>query len=261
MCLLAFAYRYLDQRPLLVSANRDEFFNRPTQSLHRWPDAPVIAGRDAQEGGTWMGCSLSGRFAAVTNFRSGKMQPMPRSRGHLVSQFLNSTCAAMDWIKPVKNDMGEYGGFNLLLYDGTELIYANNQTREVSRLPPGLYALSNHLLDTPWPKVEHARAQLAQYLERTIPSCDDLLGLLASRQTCAPHLLPDTGISPEWEALLSAPFIVSEEYGTRASTAVIMTADGGVEIAEQSYLRGQSTGLETIRFNVPGGTVLPARDG
>ena len=252
MCLLAFNYR-LDT-PLAVCSNRDEFYQRPTLPLHWWQDKPVLAGRDKQAGGTWMGLSRNGRFAAVTNFREfskpGFHEARPKSRGNLVTDFLCSGASAQSWADSVLGKFDLYGGFNLLIYDGRQLLYLNNFNNQVRNLEPGIYALSNHLLDSLWPKVDYAREQLVQTLDK--PRSDqqmlgDLLGLLEKNQTYPDHLLPNTGVPADWEKRLSSAFIVAEDYGTLASTAIVLSNSGN-HIAEQTYIEGVAGQTEIFTF-------------
>jgi uncharacterized protein with NRDE domain len=257
MCLLALAYKTQNHRPLIVASNRDEFYPRPTQPMHWWSDAPILAGKDLDAGGTWLGLSRNGRFAAVTNYRyvdeSGAIESKPLSRGQLVTDFLLSDAQAIDWATALGDKALAYGGFNLLLYDGDSLVYLNNfEDLAPQRLEPGVYALSNNRLDSPWPKVDHARAQLAELVETEQLGEDHLgtlIATLALQKTYAPELLPNTGVPQEWETLLSSPFIVAEGYGTRASAAVIISACGQIAVAEQSYEAGETLGSQTFKFN------------
>ena len=254
MCLLAIAFNQRPDISLAVCSNRDEFYQRPTLPMHWWQDVPVLAGRDKQEGGTWMGLSRSGRFAAVTNFRDfskpGFHEARPKSRGNLVTDFLCSQGSAQSWADSVLGDFDLYGGFNLLIYDGEQLLYLNNFNNQIRSLEPGTYALSNHLLDSPWPKVDYARQQLRQTLDKHSSSqqmLDDLLGLLEQNQTYPDHLLPSTGVPADWEKRLSSAFIVAEDYGTRASTSIVLSSSGS-SIAEQTYIKGIAEQSERFSF-------------
>jgi len=254
MCLLSIAFKYQANTTLAVCSNRDEFYQRPTLPLHWWQDMPVIAGRDQEAGGTWLGLSRNGRFAAVTNFRDlskpGFRELRPNSRGNLVSGFLCSPTSAQHWAEAVLPELDHYGGFNLLIYDGDALVYLNNFDNQIRSLPPGIYGLSNHLLDSSWPKVDYARQQLAETLGKQRSDQEmlsDLLGLLSRQQTYADHLLPDTGVPAEWEKRLSSPFIVAEDYGTRASTAIVLSTAGN-SIAEQTYINGSAEPSRAFTF-------------
>ena len=257
MCLLAIAFQSHPDAPLIVTSNRDEFYARPTLPMHWWSDAPILAGRDTQAGGTWMGLSRDGRFAAVTNFRqmvNGVMpEAKPLSRGELITDFLSSDQSAEEWADSLTATMADYSGFNLLLYDGFNLLYLNNHDNSRKLLPPGIYALSNHLLDSPWPKVDHARDQLKQAISPVKMGAEQLPNLIATlslEKVYAPELLPNTGVPAQWEELLSSPFIVADGYGTRASAAIIISSSGKVVVSEYCFEAGESLGHQEFSFNL-----------
>lgn len=234
MCLIVFAWRPDEPRPLLLAANRDEFYARPSTPLREWTDAPgVFAGRDLEAGGTWLGLTSGGRFAALTNIRDPSQAPGRRSRGELTADYLRGTATPQAYLRQVMDSAGQYAGFNLLLGDAGQLWHYNPREGEPRQLTAGLYGLSNASLDTPWPKLQRAKAALARHLER--PGAEDLLRLLADPQPAADTLLPDTGVGLATERLLSSVFIASATYGTRASTALILDADGGWQLAERSF--------------------------
>ena len=259
MCLLAIAFHQHPDAPLVVTSNRDEYYSRPTSALHWWDDAPVLAGRDLQANGTWMGVTRGGRFAAITNYRNvpegGKTPERPLSRGNLVKDFLCADTRGGQWARDMRPELPGYGEFNLLVYDGHELLYLNNYHDDVARkLDPGFFALSNSLLDSPWPKVDYARDRLRASLERAAhidgELINELLDNLALQQTYAPHLLPKTGVPPEWEEILSSPFIVAPGYGTRASTVLVMFATGEVKVVERNFEAGKKTSEASFGFSV-----------
>ncbi|TNB88433.1 hypothetical protein FHJ31_03525 [Pseudomonas sp. Fig-3] len=234
MCLIVFAWRPGHARPLIVAANRDEFYARPTLPLGQWPDAPdVHAGRDLEAGGTWLGVGADGRFAALTNIRDPAQPPGFKSRGELVARFLSGNLSIADYLSEVVPHAGEYGGFNLLLGDGTELWHHNARDARPQRLAEGVYGLSNAGLNTPWPKLLKARAALVEVLDDPQPQA--LLALLNDPQPAPVAELPDTGVGLATETLLSSVFITSPAYGTRASTALIVHADGTRHLVERSY--------------------------
>lgn len=223
MCLILVAWRIHPEHPLVVAANRDEFFARPTAAAARWDDAPqVIAGRDLEAGGTWLGVAAGGRFAAVTNVREPGRPAGERSRGRLTADFLAGDAAAADYVAAI--DGAAHSGFNLLVGDGRELWYASNRIDAPRPLAPGIYGVSNHLLDTPWPKLATAKARFAEALPR-LPAIESFFALLADDELVADENLPATGVSLEWERRLSAIFVRSPEYGTRAST-VLLSGNG-----------------------------------
>lgn len=234
MCLIVFAWRPSHAQPLIVAANRDEFYARPTQPLAQWADAPhVYAGRDLEAGGTWLGITAAGRFAALTNIRDPGLPLGLRSRGELVAQFLTTDIPIEDYLTEVANRSTEYGGFNLLVGDRKQLYYLNGSHPEPQLLGDGVYGLSNAGLDTPWPKVEKAKAALSTQLHDPNPLA--LMALLSDPTTAPTADLPDTGVSLVTEALLSSAFIASPTYGTRASTVLIVNDDGSRRFMEHSF--------------------------
>ncbi|MCK6410897.1 MAG: NRDE family protein [Azonexus sp.] len=233
MCLIVVGWRVASAYPLVVAANRDEFYARPTALAARWPQAPqVIAGRDLEAGGTWLGITDSGRFAAVTNVREPGQPPGRYSRGQLTRDFLCGEQAALPYLQQLAG--ADYAGFNLLVGDGEQLAYLSNRGGPPRCLPPGIYGLSNRLLDSPWPKLLKARERFAAALPQ-LPDEQVFVSLLADDEIVPDHELPQTGVSLEWERRLSAIFVRSENYGTRASTVVWQRADGAVQLHEQSY--------------------------
>jgi uncharacterized protein with NRDE domain len=233
MCLIVVGWRVHPDYPLVVAANRDEFHARPSAPLARWPDAPeIIGGRDLEAGGTWLGITENGRFAAVTNVREPGMAKGERSRGALTRDFLIADTSAADYAAQV--DGRRYSGFNLLLGDGESLVYCSNRDGQPRRLAPGIYGLSNHVLDSPWPKLLAARERFSAALPG-LPDESAFFELLADRAIVADENLPATGVPLKWERLLSAIFVNSENYGTRASTLVWQRADGVITAHEQSF--------------------------
>jgi len=233
MCLIVVGWRVHAAYPLLLAANRDEFHARPTAAAARWPDAPqIVGGRDLEAGGTWLAVSAGGRLAAVTNVREPGMAKGARSRGELTRNFLLGSKSALDYAKQI--DSAAYSGYNLLLSDGEELVYASNRDGTPRVLAPGIYGLSNHRLDSPWPKLEKARTAFAQALA-TLPDENAFFLLLTDREIVADDKLPQTGVALEWERLLSAVFVQSASYGTRASTVVRQDCAGNFRLHERSF--------------------------
>jgi uncharacterized protein with NRDE domain len=240
MCLILFAWRARAGLPLVVAANRDEFHARPAAPAARWDDHPgVFGGRDLQDGGTWLAVATGqGRFAAVTNVSEEPPAPAPakRSRGELTAGFLAGSDDAADFAAAVAARGDAYRGFNLLLGDRGGLCYVTNRgaARTVPRrLEPGVYGLSNHVLDAPWPKVRRGKAALETALDAGA-SLDALFAVLADRTVAADHELPQRGRDIAVERRTSPAFIVGEAYGTRAST-VLVARDGVLTFAEQSF--------------------------
>lgn len=233
MCLILVAWQAHPDFPLVVAANRDEFHARPTAPIAPWADAPqVLAGRDLEAGGTWLGITRSGRFAAVTNVREPGAPQGERSRGRLTAGFLTGDAAPADYAAAIETHA--YSGFNLLLADRTSLAYRSNRDGAARRLAPGIYGVSNHLLDTPWPKLEAARARFREALQ-TLPDESGFFDLLADDEIVPDERLPSTGVTLEWERRLSAIFVKSPQYGTRASTLLILRKGGGGVLVERSF--------------------------
>jgi uncharacterized protein with NRDE domain len=238
MCLVLIA---LDSHPdysLIIAANRDEFYDRPTAPAAFWDDAPtVLAGRDLKARGTWLGIDGHGRFAAVTNYRQGEREsPAPRSRGLLVSDFLTRDVGALEHVEQVRREADFYNGFNLIAGDPWGVFYFSNRQRRVRHLAPGVYGLSNHLLDTPWPKVAATKSAFGALLKDGAPELTaELFALLSDRNRPTDALLPSTGVSREWESLLSSAFIATDGYGTRSSTVMLIGRDGSIVFVERSF--------------------------
>lgn len=250
MCLIALAMDAHPSYRLVIAANRDEFYARPTAPAAWWADAPhVLAGRDLREGGTWMGVTRAGRVAAVTNYRDPGFAQLPDapSRGALVADFLRCAVDAEAYAHDLAGRAAAYNGFNLLLGDDGGLFYVSNRADGVRRLEPGVYGLSNALLDTPWPKVVRARRAMEEAMAAAEgPGWDARLWeALADRVIAADDALPDTGVGAQRERHLSAPFIRTEVYGTRASTVLTITDDGEVRFVERSIAPGQDTWTES----------------
>ncbi len=253
MCLILFAHQAVPEFPLVVAANRDEFFPRPTQQAQFWhkdedeeTQTRLLAGRDLQAGGTWLGIDRSGRFAAVTNIRDpSQYEAKPRTRGELPVNFLNSALSPAQYCDSLSDTFTEYAGYNLLVGDGQSMLFVNNFQRSIETLDPGIYGLSNASLNSPWPKITVGRERLGTLLENPGQlTTDQLIAMMADRHQAADADLPDTGVPLEMERQLSATFIHNTErdYGTRCSTAVIIEDNGLVRFSEQNF---DSSGLAT----------------
>lgn len=237
MCLILLAWQTHRDYPLVVAANRDEFHARPSAAAAFWPMAPqLLAGRDLEAGGTWLGVTRAQRFAALTNYREGGQQrPDARSRGALVADFLTGDAPPADYLAQVALAAEHYNGFNLFVGDGERLgYYANRGAGGIRWLTPGLYGLSNHLLDTPWPKLASAKAAFADALLH-LPDPAPFFALLADREIVPDRHLPETGVPLAWERILSAVFVSSEGYGTRASTLLSRHRGGHTRLIERSF--------------------------
>ncbi|MEF8822539.1 MAG: NRDE family protein [Desulfohalobiaceae bacterium] len=251
MCLVLIGKNVRSDYPLVLAANRDEFFERPTASARFWPDNPdVLAGWDERSGGTWGGVSRTGRLAVLTNIRDPRgFRPSAASRGHLVRAFLAGHHSLAEFIRLLIASAHAYNGFNLIFGSGAELYYFASLGKRLCRLGQGVHALSNGLLNEPWPKTVSGARGLAELLRRPDPPGEEeLFGLLADTREADPKDLPDTGIGPEWERFLSPVFIRGEEYGTRSSTLVCMDPEGGMEFRERCFSwRDHARGAPRIR--------------
>jgi uncharacterized protein with NRDE domain len=237
VCTIVFAWRCHPRYSLLLASNRDEFHSRPTAPADWWAGhSEILGGRDLEGGGSWLAVDRRGRLAALTNYR--KLDPSDadrRSRGLLVRDYLEGEDDAAAFAGTVHRGGADHAGFNLLLMDPDRVCYVSNRAPGVRDLPPGVYGLSNHLLDTPWPKVLLGKARLEALLGRPEIGPDDLLEVLNDRTVPDDDRLPDTGIGLEKERLLGACFIVSRDYGTRAATAVTVETDRTIRFTERTF--------------------------
>ncbi|HEY2628936.1 MAG TPA: NRDE family protein [Usitatibacter sp.] len=233
MCLIVFAWKARADLPLVVAANRDEWRDRPAQPAHWWREHPeMLAGRDLEAGGTWMGITREGRFAAVTNFRDpSERRTAARSRGTLVTGFLLGTDSTRDYLAQLAPTAGEYNGFNLILGDGHTLWYYSSREDRAREIEPGVHALSNNLLNEPWPKVVKGRERMKEALLQTDP-VPKLFELLADRSFVDDSQLPRTGVGIDWERRLANALITGADYGTRASTVLTVDASDNVHFEE-----------------------------
>lgn len=252
MCLILVAWRAHPDYPLVVAANRDEFFARPAAEAGWWPDAPsVFAGRDLEAGGTWLGLGRDGRFAGLTNFRDPQRnRDGTPSRGALVADFLRGRESTAEALARLQFEGPRYNAFNLLVSDGDSLGIYESASGSARLLEPGLHALSNHLLDTPWPKVTAGKSRLARAL-RALPDDTPLCELLRDDRPAPDAELPRTGVSLAWERMLSSAFIRAPGYGTRCSTVVTRDRHGWTHVTESSWdAVGVETGRVVERFQV-----------
>ena len=232
MCIVAFAWHVLDDMPLCLISNRDEFYYRPSAVLHQWEASSIIAGQDLQSGGTWMGVTESGRWAIVTNFRNGRdKNQYSTSRGHLIQSFLESDLAPIRFAQQLEQQQQDYAGFNLFVGDREQAVYISNRGEAPQVLANGVYVVSNGLMSEDWEKTKHLRKRFTQeflpMLQQSTISESDLQysvwDILEDERKIIPDLLPDTGITVEMEELLSSTFIQSPIYGTRCSNFLTMT--------------------------------------
>jgi uncharacterized protein with NRDE domain len=253
MCLVLVAWRADPQSRLLLAANRDEFHARPTLAAGWWPDHPqIFAGRDLEAGGTWLGLTRTGRFAALTNYRDPQRRRPPApgvaapSRGSLVASLLEGNASVAESLTYLRSVAANYHGFNVIFSDGKRLAIYESTCGHGRELGPGIYGLSNHLLDTPWPKVRNAKSRLqAALLDTTDPA--PLLALLRDDRPAPDAELPRTGVSLEWERLLSSAFVRAQDYGTRCSTIIRIDGRARAYFDEWSW---DSVGVDIGRISV-----------
>lgn len=238
MCLILLAFKKHPLFRLIIAANRDEYYDRPSAPPGFWEDAPeVLAGRDLRAGGTWLGITRKGRIAAITNYRDpASTKKNAPSRGRLVSGFLMGKEAPDDYLRRVSEQGDAFNGFNLVVGEGEDIRWYSNRGERVIALRPGLYGISNRLLDTPWPKVERAKQQMEELLRREAgPSPEELFQVLQDRTVPCDDRLPDTGVGLEWERMLSPSFVSSPIYGTRSSTLIFVEANDRVTFLDRTF--------------------------
>lgn len=247
MCLILLSYDVHPVYRLVLAANRDEYYDRPTAPLAFWNDAPdVLAGRDLKRNGVWLGVTRTGRIAAITNYREPflRLENAP-SRGLLVSDFLTKMKSPEQYLDDIQKTGHLYNGFNLLVGDRSGLFYYSNMGSGIQKITPGLYGLSNHLLDTPWPKIEKGKAALGTLLEETHKiEIEDVFDILTDRSYPADDQLPNTGVDRDWEKVLSPLFISSPTYGTRSSSVVVVERTSRITFAERTFESQQAESSE-----------------
>jgi uncharacterized protein with NRDE domain len=238
MCLILLSYKKHPDYRLILAANRDEFYNRPTAPLDYWDDhSDVLAGRDLKGAGTWLGVTQCGRIAAITNYRdpATHMQNVP-SRGILTRNFLTTNSPPRSYLEEVRKKGNTYNGFNLIVGDASGLFYYSNRATPVHKLKPGLYGISNHLLDTSWPKVKKGKIRLQGQLNgREKIDLEKIFEILSDSSLPPDDELPDTGVGLHRERILSPLFIISPDYGTRSSSVVLIDKAGRVTIRERTF--------------------------
>lgn len=252
MCLLVVGWNAHPDYRLVLAGNRDEFHERPAAALAWWNDGPpILAGRDLKASGTWLGVARDGRYGVVTNFRDfDPPAPAAPSRGELVPRYLRGAARADQYLAQLASLARSYGGFNLLLGGPDALHYYSNRGDGGPRaLEPGIYGLSNHWLDTPWPKLTRTRARFAALLGDGPLAVEELFALLGDRTTVGDADLPHTGLPGDWERAVSAPFVVHEQYGTRCSTVVLVMHNGRTVVQERRFdPRGAQSGVSRFEF-------------
>lgn len=237
MCIIFLSFQAHTRYPLIIAANRDEFYQRPTSPLHFWDDSPdILAGRDLKEMGTWLGMTRTGRFAGLTNYRNpNEAQTGKQSRGHIISEYLTGTAEPERFIGQLQINRDKYRGYNLLVGNPYNLWYYSNIENKPARLDPGIYGLSNHLLDTPWPKIIRGKKAFSACLENETVHPEDLFDVLADAEQAPDEYLPETGVGRDWEKKLSSIFIQTEHYGTRSSYVIFVDNNHNVLFYEKFF--------------------------
>ncbi len=249
LCLILFAYQAHPVYKLIVAANRDEFLQRPTAPIHFWEDEPtLLAGRDLEKMGTWMGVTKAGRFAAITNYRDpSEVSVGKQSRGTLVKDALIYKGDIAEYMKQLEGMNSQYPGYNLLVGDPEQLYYYSNVGKSLEKVQPGIHGLSNHLLDTGWPKVQKGKEELSKIIKGE-DLVESLFELLQNTDRPNDNLLPKTGVSLEWERILSSLFIQTNGYGTRSSTVLLMS-DTEIQYVERVHASTEQSNRE-FRFQI-----------
>ena len=242
MCLVLWASEYHEKYKLVVAANRDEFYRRPTLPADFWPENPtILAGKDLKGGGTWMGITTGGRFATLTNYRDpSSFNPHAPSRGRLVQKYLEGSLPPEQYMQRLAQEGGRYNGYNLLAGTCDEMYYFSNRERMVRKVDKGVHGLSNSLIDVPWPKVVRGVDGLKKCLDNADIDVEALFILMADRERASDHDLPGTGVTLELERMLSPLFIESQDYGTRTTTVILVNRSNFVQFWERSFKPGQS---------------------
>lgn len=252
MCLIVFAYKVHPETPFLLAGNRDEFYQRPAKPAHKWKTEPeIIAGKDLAAGGTWMGISESGRFAALTNYRAiHEIKENAPSRGDIVKDFLLSDKPIEHCLAQILNHSGNYNGFNLIAGTLSDMYFLTNKKDSIQKLEPGFYSISNAFLDTPWPKTEKAQRHFQSILEKKGVDEEAIYELLIDQEQFPIEQLPKTGLTEKMEKAVSPIFIRTENYGTRCSTIVSMDSHSNISFAERTYTPGTTKVEYETRFSI-----------
>ncbi|MCP3875066.1 MAG: NRDE family protein [Desulfobacteraceae bacterium] len=251
MCLIFFGYKVSKKYPLILAANRDEFYQRPTAPMHFWKDKPfLLAGKDLEQGGTWFGVHRNGKFAALTNFRDpSSMMPNAPSRGEIIVDFLETKTSVERWANNFLKGAEAYNGFNLIFGNKDTIYWLSNLKKSIEKISSGIHGLSNKFLNTPWPKIETGKIAFKKAInEDATPT--SLLDILKDQSRPDDKLLPHTGVGLEWERILSPLFIQSDIYGTRSSTVMLVDHGGNIDITERTYSPKDKTDYIDNNFTI-----------
>lgn len=252
MCLIAFAYQVHEKYPLILIANRDEFYARPTEPAHQWANFPtIVAGKDLKAGGTWMAVSKGGKWGALTNYRNpDHFNPDAPTRGNLILDFLNKGSSPYDYLKEIRASGKQYNGFNLLLGDRNSVVHYSNVSNKINEIQPGIHGVSNALLDTPWSKLVEAKTNLKNCINQPLIQKESLFKIMAD-ETTAPDLeLPSTGLDLEKERAVSSIFVRTSDYGTRCSSILLIDHKGKIDFTERSFDSTTKTITNEVAFHL-----------
>ena len=252
MCLIVFAYKTSSDYPFILAGNRDEFYERPTKPAHIWQTDPrMIAGKDEKAGGTWLGFTETGRFAAITNYRDmNNLKEDAPTRGKIVTDFLLSEKDVLTFLEGLKQQSHLYNGFNLIAGTFDQLYYLSNQKEEIEKIEPGVHVISNAFLNTPWPKSRWAKKRFENIINYSGFDEGELFKLLLNTRRYPKDELPKTGLPDEMEQAVSSVFIITEEYGTRSSSIVAVDENSKAEIIEQTYRQGSIEVENVKRYSI-----------
>jgi uncharacterized protein with NRDE domain len=237
MCLIVLAYKYHPDYKLILAANRDEFYERPSEAAKFWKDKPsMLAGKDLKEGGTWCGITKDGRLAAITNYRNIKsIKNDAVSRGKIVTDYLTGSYSPEQFAEILTNSAEQYNGYSLVLGDeSTNLFFFSNQTKKLEKIQPGIHGLSNHLLDTPWFNVTRGKEHLKNAINKNENFVNNIFEVLSDKTPAPDDNLPDTGLPKEIEKSISSIFVENKNYGTRSSTIILIDNEDNVTFIEKS---------------------------
>lgn len=253
MCLINLHFHDHPNYKLIIAANRDEFYKRPTAPAGFWEDhSNILAGRDLVGMGTWLGMTTSGRIAALTNYRDpNDGQADKKSRGLIVRNFLESSMPADEFFTGLQQEKDLYAGFNLIAGTPEQLFYYNNIQDDISFVSKGTHGLSNAFLNTPWPKVTKGKERLAAYIrQNSAIEPDPLFDIIADAEEAPDEYLPDTGVGLELERKLSSMFIQTPGYGTRSSTVLLIDQNNHVTFVERTYNNGSYENENQFTFKI-----------
>jgi len=240
MCLICFQFHDHLNYKLVIAANRDEFYSRPTAQAAYWQDNPnILAGRDLLQMGTWLGITKHGKFAALTNYRESNQHVTNKiSRGEIVTNYLKTDVSAEQFLESLHTKRNDYAGFNVIIGNSNHLLYYNNIQEKPSFIKHGTHALSNHFLNTPWPKVTKGRSMLKQYMNSNDEiDIDVLFNIMSNTEEATDESLPNTGLGIELERKLSPLFIQTPDYGTRSTSILLIDKTDRVTFVERTYYK------------------------